>query len=273
MKRVLTGVSNNIATNIKKINVWAQSFKKYVEDGEVVLIAADMTEQDKEVLNRIDIKYFEVQTDRSITVNDSRIRHTADWLEQSDYGSYLVTDVFDVCFQGNPFDMFNTEKYDFYVASEGVLHSEEPWNMDVMNKTFPEYVNFIRPFEVVCSGVIGGTKSSLLKTLRLQQELINKALHGHDIRDQAALNILLHNGKIDRAKVFTPKDGWAVHCALAGPTFQHKEWGLGRSIADKYGSAKLEDRRIVTAERIPFKIAHQYNRIPEWNRLIVEEYE
>ena len=46
MRKVLTGVSNNVGKHIDKIKVWAHSFEKHT-DGDAVLIGADMTEDDK----------------------------------------------------------------------------------------------------------------------------------------------------------------------------------------------------------------------------------
>ena len=269
MTKVLTGVSNNVAKNINKIKVWANSFKKQTS-GDVVLIAADMTEEDRNVLNANGIQFHEVTTDANLTINDSRLMHTANWIESSNYDLFMVTDVFDVCFQGDPFEMF--DHHDFYAASEGILHNEEPWNMDVMNKAFPKYVDFIRPYEVVCSGVMGGRKDGLVKTLRMQQELVDGALHGHDIRDQAALNILIYKNQIENCKIFKPNDGWVVHCSLSGPTFQHKEWGLGKVIDSRYGLPHLNENILVDANDRPYLIAHQYNRIPEWNEKIIAQY-
>lgn len=272
MKKVLTGVSNNVSQHIDKIKVWANSFKKHVVDGEVVLIAADMSIEDRNVLRSHGIKFHAVQTNQDFTINDSRLIHTANWLESSDYDLCMVTDVFDVCFQGDPFEMFDLDNYDFFAAAEGIYHSEEPWNMDVMSKAFPEYVEWIKPFEVVCSGVFGGKKDTVIKTLRMQQDLVDGALHGHDIRDQAAFNILIYKGLIENIKLFTPSDGWAVHSALSGPTFQHINWGLGDKIESRYGLPKLEGNKLVTAQNLVYKIAHQYNRIDEWNEKIIEQY-
>jgi hypothetical protein len=271
MRKALTGVSNNVARNIDKIKVWAHSFEKHT-DGDAVLIAADMTEGDKLSLETNNIKYFEVKTDQNLTINDSRLIHTANWIEQSEYDLFMVTDVFDVCFQGDPFEMMDTNSYDFFAASEGILHREEPWNMDVMRKAFPEYGDFIRPFEVVCSGVMGGKKSAMSNVLRKQQELVDGALHGHDIRDQAALNILIYKNQIENLKIFKPNDGWAVHCSLAGPTFQHIEWGLGNVINGRYGLPKLHKNVLLTSSDKMYAIAHQYNRIPEWNKKIIAQY-
>ena len=52
----------------------------------------------------------------------------------------MVTDVFDVTFQGDPFIKM-TDEYDVFVGSEGVRINEEPWNRDVISKVFPEDLN------------------------------------------------------------------------------------------------------------------------------------
>ena len=269
MTKVLTGVSNNVAKNINKIKVWANSFKKQT-GGDVVLIAADMTEEDRDVLNANGIQFHEVTTDANLTINDSRLIHTANWIESSNYDLFMVTDVFDVCFQGDPFEMF--DHHDFYAASEGLIHTEEAWNLDVMNKAFPEWVDFIKPHEIVCSGVMGGRKETLVKTLRMQQELVDGALHGHDIRDQAALNILIYKDLIPNCKIFKPNEGWAVHCALSGPTFETGAWGLDKIHINRYGLPFLEENVLKNPNGLVFKIAHQYNRIPEWNEKIIAQY-
>ena len=271
MRKALTGVSNNVAKNIDKIKVWAHSFEEQT-DGDAVLIAADMSEDDKVSLETNNIKYFEVKTDQNLTINDSRLNHTANWIENSDYDVFMVTDVFDVCFQGDPFELMDFNSYDFFAASEGIFHREEPWNMDVMTKAFPEEHDFIKPFEVVCSGVMGGKKDSLVKTLRMQQKLVDGALHGHYIRDQAAFNILIYKNQIEKCKIFKPNDGWVIHCSLSGPTFQHIEWGLGKLIESRYGLPVLKGNHLVDSNDRLYKIAHQYNRIPEWDVKIIEKY-
>lgn len=269
MTKVLTGVSNNVAKNIDKIKVWANSFKKHT-NGDVVLIAANTTNEDRNVLRLNGIKFHEVTTDSTLTINDSRLNHIADWIETSQYDLFMVTDVFDVCFQADPFEMF--DHHGFYAASEGVLHCEEPWNMDVMRKAFPDYAEFIKLHEVVCSGVMGGRKNDLVNILRMQQKLVNEALNGHDIRDQAALNILIYKNLIANYRIFKPHEGWAIHCSLSGPTFQHIEWGLGKTIDRRYGLPHLEADKLVDSKGKIYKIAHQYNRIPEWNEKIIAQY-
>jgi hypothetical protein len=144
--------------------------------------------------------------------------------------------------------------------------------MDVMVKAFPGHAESMRQFEVVCSGVMGGKKEALVNTLRMQQHMVDTADRGHDIRDQAALNILIYKDQVHRCKIFTPNDGWVIHCSLSGPTFQHIEWGLGKVIEQRYCLPKLQGNILVDANGIVYKIAHQYNRIDEWNEKIIKQY-
>ena len=57
MRKALTGVCNNAAKNIDVIKVWANSFEKHT-NGDAVLIAADMSEDDKLALERNNINTF-----------------------------------------------------------------------------------------------------------------------------------------------------------------------------------------------------------------------
>ena len=138
MRKALTGVSNNVAKNIDKIKVWAHSFEKQTS-GDAVLIAADMTNEDRNVLNLNNIKFFEVETDKNLTINDSRLIHTANWIENSDYDLFMVTDVFDVCFQGDPFELMDFNSYDFFAASEIVTATFSLGALDALRSASTEF--------------------------------------------------------------------------------------------------------------------------------------
>jgi len=272
MRKALTGVSNNVSQNIDKIKVWAHSFMKHVPEGEVTLIAVDVTPEDIHALKSNGIKFHAIGSTPGVTINDSRLIHTANWINDSSCDLFMVTDVFDVCFQSDPFEMMDLEQYDFFAASEGVLHNQEPWNMDVARKAFSRYAEYLGPFEVICSGVMGGKKDAMIKVLTQMQKTVDVSPRLHDIRDQGALNVLIHYNLIKNCKIFKPNEGWAVHCSLSGPTFQHIEWGLGKIINEKYGLPKLYENVLLTHDNKPYAIAHQYNRIPEWNEKIIAQY-
>ena len=136
MKKVLTGLCNNISQNIGKIKVWSNSFKRST-DGDVVLLCANSTEDEIKLCEQLGIIPIKVNVEDTWFINNKRLKHTIDFITTSDYDFYLITDVFDVVFQSDPFVKF-TNDYDVFVGSEGLKINEEPWNGDVISKVFPE---------------------------------------------------------------------------------------------------------------------------------------
>jgi hypothetical protein len=271
MKKILLGFSNNIYNNRHKIKIWAESFKKH-SNGEIILIAANVSELDLQILDELLIKYHVVQEMDTWQLNHKRLKHTVDLLENLNADVFLITDVFDVAFQADPFLKFDIDNYDIFIGAEGVLVSQEPWNADVIKKVFPEYLEICMNTEILCSGVIGGTKKALIDLYQKMFFMCENSLDGHNIKDQAALIILFATDQIPRAKIFNLDDGWVIHCAVAGPTEFFESWGLKNSISKHYGIPTLINNKICTATGFAYDIVHQFNRIPEWCNLIKDEY-
>jgi hypothetical protein len=274
MKKILTGFSNNITANKQKIKVWSESFRKY-SDGEIILIAANTTDEDIKTCEELNIKYYLVTETDTWYINNKRLRHTKDFLQQSDGDLFLITDVFDVLFQSDPFKKMDLENFDVFISKEGILVREEPWNADVINKVFPEEINSCMGIEIVCSGIIGGKRDSLIKLYDKLDYMCENSLNGHNIKDQAALIIMVKNNEIERLKNFYLDEGWAMHCQSAGPTQFFESWGLKNSLIRKgYGIPVLkEDGFVYTQSGIKYDMVHQFNRVEEWKKIITKEYE
>ena len=60
MKKVLLGLSDNIALNKEKIRLWSESFKRHSE-GDVVLLAANMSEDDVKACEDLGLIFKEVK--------------------------------------------------------------------------------------------------------------------------------------------------------------------------------------------------------------------
>ena len=264
MRKLLTGVCNNISINIDKILLWNNSFKA-VTGGDVILIAWNPTQEDINILEKRNIAYHSVSNDSSETVNNQRLLPVSTFLssKENDYDVALYTDVFDVAFLRDPVKQMDLYNYSIFIAGEGVTHGEEPWNADVMKKCYPNEKHTHNNHEVFCSGVIGGTPRALsnfvsdiwLTGLRSQK--------GHDIHDQAAMNINIYNTTYTRLKKFFIYDKWCLHMATGGPTQFFEAWGFKNNIERKYGP--IPDWR-------EFAIAHQFNRIPEIHNEIKKMY-
>lgn len=271
MKKALLGLSNNIKNNFSKIKVWSQSFKKY-SDGEVILLCANSTEEERKLCESIGIIPISVDINDTWRINHKRLERTFQFLETSNIELFLITDVFDVVFQNDPFIKMDLN-YDVFVGAEGVLVSEEPWNSDWINKLFPNEYQSCRSQEVICSGVIGGKKDSLISLYKHIFDLCEKSTNLTNIQDQAALIVAIKNKTIKNLKVFNLTESWAVHCAVAGPTQFFESFGFKNTIDKRYGIPKLIDGKICTKNGEPYDIVHQFNRIPEWNQILTKNYE
>ena len=274
MKKVLTGFSNNITQNKEKIKWWVESFRKH-SDGDVVLIAANTNEEYIKTLIFLVFAYNLVTEYYPWYINNKRLGHTKRFIEQTEGDLFLITDVFDVIFQSDPFEKMETDKYDVFISKEGIKVIEEPWNGDVIKKVFPDQIESCLQTEIVCSGIIGGKKDALIKLYDKMDFMCENSLDGHNIKDQAALIILVKDNWIDNLKNFDLDEGWAMHCQSAGPTYFFEAWGLKNSLIKKgYGIPVLKDDGFVYTESgIKYDMVHQFNRVEEWKKIITKEYE
>lgn len=271
MKKALLGISNNVSENILKIKTWSKSFRKH-SDAEIILLCANSTDLDLKVCEDLGITPIPVFIDDVWRINHKRLERTFEFLESSDIDLFLITDVFDVVFQSDPFVKWDLN-YDIFVGSEGVLISEEPWNADWINKLFPKEYQSSKNQEVICSGVIGGKRLPLIKLYKRLFDLCENSTNLTNIQDQAALIVSIKNNEVQNLKIFTLTEGWTVHCAVAGPTQFFESFGFKNAIQRRYGIPTLVDNKICTPDGKPYDIVHQFNRIPEWNKILTKDYE
>lgn len=273
MKKALIGISNNISQNKNKIKVWSESFKKY-SDGDVILIAANATDEDIKVCEEeLKIKYHTVNVGNPWYINNKRLHYISEYVKNSDIDLFLSTDVFDVVFQNDPFIKFDLENYDIFVGNEGILLSEEPWNTDVINKCFPGEIVHCKNNEITCSGIIGGKRKELSYLFDRMYKMTEECVDGHNVRDQAALILMIAKKEIDRLKIFNIDEGWAMHCATSGPTEFFVKWGLRDNLSSRYKIPKLLNDKVYTGDDKLYDIVHQFNRVPEWHKILVSQYE
>jgi hypothetical protein len=64
-----------------------------------------------------------------------------------------------------------------------------------------------------------------------------------------------------------------MHCQSSGPTQFFESWGLKRNLSSRYGIPKLVGDKIYTEDDKLYDIVHQFNRVPEWNKILTEKYE
>ena len=271
MKKVLTGLCNNITDHQDKIRIWKTSFQQY-SDGDIVLLVANASEQDVKTCELLDIKYHIVTIEDTQQINHKRLEHLRDFFKISDGDVFLITDVFDVVFQNDPFAKLNFNEYELFFTSEGILLSEEPWNYDVIKKVFGmDIANECLPHEIVCSGVISGKKEALISLYDRMFNLCESGTNNHNIKDQAALIIMLVKNELKNYKVLTLNDGWAMHCATSGPTQFFTLWNMKQNLEKRYNIPEMKETNVYTGGQL-FDIVHQFNRVPEWHTIIKNKY-
>jgi hypothetical protein len=142
-------------------------------------------------------------------------------------------------------------------------------------KRFPEDLEICRTHDIICSGVIGGRKDALIKVYSKLNDMCENSNNSHNIKDQAALIIMIAKNEIDRLKIFSFDDSWTLHCAVGGPTQFFESWGLKNALIRKgYGIPELkEDGVVYTQSGIKYDMVHQFNRVEEWKKIITKEYE
>lgn len=262
MRKVLLGLCDKAARNRDKIRLWSESLRTH-SDAEIILLNANAAPEDVWACEGLGVDHIEVKIPEVRLINHKRLEHISKFMRECDADLFLVTDVFDVAFQGDPFAKLNLESHDLFVSGEGVRVDEEPWNSDNIGKLFPgERVDS----EVLCSGVIAGKREPMIRLYDKMFELCESAPDNHEIRDQAALIVMASRGEISGLKVFNLDDGWAMHCAVAGPTPFFEGWGFKDKI--RYGLPRMEGGRVVTGDGRPYDIVHQFNRVPRWHEAI-----
>jgi len=270
MKKGLLGVANNLRSNIQKVKLWSKSFKQ-VSDGEVILLLANGTEDDIKVCEELGIISNLVVIEDEWFFNHKRLEHTLEFLKSTDIDLFVITDVFDVVFQGDPFELMDLTTFDVFAGGEGVDINQEPWNMDNIGKIFPQYRDYCIGKEIANSGVIGGKRDSLVNLYERMFTLCEEGSNDHNIKDQAAFNVMISMGEVPNFKLFTLDEGWVQHSAVSGPTEFFDKWGFRNNL--KYGVPQLVNGTVCTSTGTPFRIAHQFNRVPEWHHSINAKYD
>jgi len=260
MRKLLTGAVNNASQHIDKILLWKNTFQKHT-NGDVILVSLNTTIKDEEALERNGIRYVKETTDGSETINNARIFHMGNFIKsiENDYDVVMYTDVFDVAFLKDPFENLDLYNYSIFIAGEGVTHGEEPWNADVMKKCYPNTKGRYNLKEVFCSGVMAGKPRELSNWVQDIWLTLLKSQKGHDIADQAAMNINVYNQGYPSLKKLFIYDKWCIHLATGGPTQFFEQWGFKQAIERKYKTVPKWNE---------FAIVHQFNRIPDIHKEI-----
>ena len=284
-----------------KIKYWANSIEQSRFDGYKALIVYNMDKATADILTQKqfmligcsqydDTKGFVFEGNTNIMVDRFlHIHHFLSMLDKPmDVNRVIITDVRDVVFQSNPtkwLDEYFLNGFELIVGSENLTYKNEPWGKNNIIKAFGEYFyERLKDNPIYCAGVIGGELEGI-KDFCLNLWLICRGLsprvEGGGGPDQAAMNIMLNMELYRYGTYFTsPSQTWVLHAGTSLSAIKAGSGGIGEEYI-RNPNFKIDflvdlDYDVVD-DKVCFDgnqitILHQWDRVPDWKRLIETKY-
>lgn len=280
MKDLIIGCSTNYTWNTLKF--WIKSIKKSGFDGDIVLILMNCERETilKILEENVQIVAFKEDENENFTYNPphnipvhvDRFLHIYEYLyKNKDYRYVITTDVKDVIFQKNPSLWLeeNLKDNNCVFSSESICYENEPWGNENLMQTFGPYLHEkFKKNEIFNVGVLAG-KYDAIKSLAINifVSAINKPI---GICDQSTFNFLVSQEPYTSTNLYTrSEDGWA--CQLGTTADPNKIEQFKPFLLEP--SPKIKNNIIVTSkEEKEYVIVHQYDRVPEWKKILEEKY-
>lgn len=274
-------------SNIKN---WAKSIRATGYDGDVVLLAYRLI-REEEILEKcaelnIDVIKCEHdnrgqplvhnQMNRNTICHQMRLFHIWQYLTQTqeDYSWVVVTDVRDVIFQIDPSKWIYefcrkydySDRPDFIAASENTTYGQEMWNMDNMIQGYGPYIaQQAKDYTVYNVGTMAGRSHTMASMCLL---LYTMGEGRYIPNDQSSFGIVVNEMPMEDLWTLEMSHGWAFQC---GSTIDPTKNIPQIEPLDKI--YKLTPDGIVTLPNgTPYVMVHQYDRVPDLNKLVEKRY-
>jgi len=279
MEDLIIGCSTNY--DWSKIKYWINSVNQSGFKGKkvMVLMNCDIETATKVLKAGFEIISFGTDAMGNLThqspfmVHVERFLHIYNYLKDNKFRYVITTDVKDVIFQKDPFiqldEMLTGTGKDLVFASESILYKNEPWGDNNLMETFGPYIHGIfKENEIYNVGVLAG-KGDAMRDLALN---IFLACVGKPIKicDQSTFNVMISMNPYLKTSLYAKsEDGWA--CQL-GTTVDPSKIDQFKPLLLEQ-SPIMQDDKVVTSTGKEFSIVHQYDRVPEWRKIIEAKYE
>jgi hypothetical protein len=278
MKDCIVGCSTNY--DWSKLKYWINSINASGFEGDKVLILMNC---DKDTVQKVtdagfSIIAFNQDGEGNLTyqsqlmVHVERFVHIHKLLKDNDYRFVVTTDVKDVIFQKNPIEWLEKnlpENEDLVFSSESIKYKDEPWGRENLAQTYGQgiYDDF-KNNTIFNVGVIAGRGHAMRDlTLQLFLNSINRPI---PIVDQAVFNVMISRHPYLKSSLYMKsEDGWA--CQLGTTADPSKVEQFRPYLLEP--SPKLESDMVATSTGIEYTIVHQYDRVPEWKKVIEAKYD
>jgi len=273
MQNLIIGGFTNYDYN--QLKPWVESICEVMPDAHRVMCVGNASDETKRILAN---KGFELvdMPKANIPVHVLRFFSIYEYLRLNwkKFNLVITTDVKDVYFQTDPFkwlDYHNIGVKDMHqlvAGSEGMLYKDEPWGNDNLMQCYGEHVhNIFKHNEIYNVGTLGGS-AEYIKDL-VFNIFTNATNRPIPIVDQAVYNVLIQTQPYKDITLFAPQSaGWAVQ---AGTTVDPSKIDMFRPFLTE-SEPLFEDGVVKTSKGKPFCIVHQYDRVPEWKKFVMNKY-
>lgn len=277
MKDVIIGAASGYTWDTLKY--WVNSINKSGFKGETVLILMNCDYETVKKVSAAGVKIIGYNQDAAgnltfqhgkIPVHVERFLCIYDYLRTNEYRFAVTTDVKDVVFQKDPmaFIEANIGDKNMLFASESMKYKDEPWGNNNLLETYGPYIyDKFKDNEIYNVGVLGGRAFALRDLcLNIYTAAINRPI---PICDQSTFNFMIsQHPYLHTSKYMKSEDGWAAQLGTTGDPSKIEAFRPYLLEAEPM----MYEHRVTTSKFKEFTIVHQYDRVPEWRKVIEAKY-
>lgn len=279
MKDLIVGCATNY--DWSKLKYWVNSINRSGFEGDKVLILMNC---DKDTVKKISDSGFSIiafnqDSNGNLTYNSNmmvhveRFFHIYQLLKDNEYRYVITTDVKDVVFQRNPSKWLEENLAegveDLVFSSESMRYKDEPWGNQNLLETFgPQIYEDFKTNTIFNVGVLAGHGFAMKD---LMMNIFASCMHRPiKICDQSTFNFLISQHPYLSTSMYTrSEDGWA--CQLGTTADPSKIEQFRPFLLEP--TPKMEGDKVLTSQGIEYTIVHQYDRVPEWKKVIEAKYD
>jgi hypothetical protein len=264
--------------NFDRLKPWVYSLVESGFEGDKILVCYEINDDVIEQLEKLDFKVIKITPQQRFNIVVHRFYDLWYILQniQKKYRWVISTDAGDVIFQTNPSEWLQNhmESEKICVGCEGLKYKDEPWGLNNMRLSFGDDIMYKMAERPIYNAGSFAGRHEQVRDLALNVFLSSSGsplyVPGGGGPDQAALNVILSLEPWRNVTNFTDhKSSWSVQC---GTTVDPNQIASFRpNIID---SEPTWDGAFAYNPRgEKYCLVHQYNRVPEWEKVIKKMYE
>lgn len=272
-KDLIIGAFKNY--DFEKLKPWVFSINEHFT-GDKVIISINSSKETNQKLADAGFIVVAAESKSNMMFHMERFIHIYNFLKQNahKYRYVLSTDVRDVILQSDPSVFMDSilsqsENLDYIAIGEGIELQNEKWNRENVIKCFgPFFYEQIKNQEVYNVGILAGRSEPIRDLCAMLFQLsFNRA---DWVADQAAYNMLLswepYKSKTYFVNLYYD---WACNLHVTNKPDQLEEFGPYLM----YVRPKFKDGLVLNNYEKPYSIVHQYDRVPEINKYVLNKYD